>query len=89
METRVETNLVQNPKIPVSFGETGDLEHQLTFKCVLRPGDTDRLIQMFKERIQYGNPIILAIYSPQSRFDLQMVPVEDTKASKAKEPATA
>jgi len=82
MKTIVETNMVQNPKISVSFSDTGDLEHQLTFKCVLKPGDTDRLIQMFKERVKYGIPITLAVSSPQSRMDLKVTAVEDTKPSK-------
>lgn len=84
MEARIETEIVQNPKISVSFGETGDLEHQLTFKCLLKPGDTDRLIHMFKERVQYGTPIILAVYSPQARLDMKFTAIEYKNESKSR-----
>jgi hypothetical protein len=58
----------------VKFGEMGDITHLLTFDVVLDPGDLERTLMLFKQRI----PINLTISSPQSKMDLKINLISDT-----------
>jgi hypothetical protein len=58
----------------VKFAEMGDITHLLTFDVVLDPGDLERTLMLFKQRI----PINLTISSPQSKIDLKINLISDT-----------
>ena len=58
----------------VKFGEMGDLSHILTFDVLLDPGDLERVLIPFKQRI----PVTLMISSPQSKMDLKGNLISDT-----------
>jgi hypothetical protein len=58
----------------VKFGEMGDITYLLTFDIVLDPGDLERILMLFKQRI----PIHLTISSPQSKMDLHVSLISDT-----------
>ena len=70
MKAEVVINNVQKPTLSVKFDDTGNLMHKLGLDCVLLPGDMERVIQMFKERVKYGIPIVVTFSSPQAKMDL-------------------
>jgi len=75
METEIKVKHVNGLKdARVKFGEMGDITYLLTFDVVLDPGDLERTLMLFKQRI----PINLTISSPQSKMDLKINLIPDT-----------
>ena len=75
MQTEIKVKHVNGLKdARVKFGEMGDITYLLTFDVVLDPGDLERTLMLFKQRI----PITLTISSPQSKMDLKINLISDT-----------
>jgi len=75
MQTEVKVKHVNGLKdARAKFGEMGDITYLLTFDVVLDPGDLERTLMLFKQRI----PINLTISSPQSKMDLKINLISDT-----------
>lgn len=55
------------------ISEVGDLSHELTFDVLLAPGDLERVLMLFKQRI----PVTIEVSSPQSRMDLKVALIQD------------
>jgi len=59
------------------FSDVGDLSHELTFDVLLAPGDLERLLMLFQQRI----PVSMEISSSQSRMDFQVVMITEPKSN--------
>jgi len=64
-------NDLKSAKAKIS--ETGDISHEIAFDVLLAPGDFERLLLMFKQRI----PVEIEISSPQSKMDLKFELITD------------
>lgn len=74
METKIQVKHVNGLKsAKAKISEVGDLSHELTFDVLLAPGDLERILMLFKQRI----PIQIEISSPQSRMDLKVTLISD------------
>lgn len=74
METKVQIKHVNDLKsAKAKFSDTGDLSYELAFDVLLDPGDLERILMLFKQRI----PIHLEVSSPQSRMDLKVNLIQD------------
>jgi len=74
MESRIlikHVNGLKSAKAKIS--DMGDLSHELTFDILLDPGDLERILMLFKQRI----PVTIEVWSPQSRMDLRTTLVQD------------
>lgn len=88
METRItikHVNGLRTAKAKIS--EVGDLSHELTFDVLLAPGDLERVLILFKQRI----PVTIEVSSAQSRMDLKVALVQDFEdpEKSAVDPTTA
>lgn len=66
MEVKIEikhVNGLANPKVKI---EEGRVDYTLPFEVQLPPGDFDRIVNLFRQRI----PVQLTISSPQAKMDL-------------------
>lgn len=76
MEARITIKHVNGLKTAkAKISDVGDLSHELTFDVLLDPGDLERVLMLFKQRI----PITIEVWSPQSRMDLRTTLVQDTE----------
>ena len=81
MKTNIRIQHVNSLKsAKAKFSDMGDLSHELAFDVLLSPGDLERVLMLFKQRI----PVHIEISSPQSRMDLRVNLIQDTE-----EPATS
>lgn len=75
MQTEIKVKHINGLKdARIKFGEMGDLSYLLTFDVLLDPGDLERILILFKQRI----PVNLSISSPQSKMDLKISLISDT-----------
>lgn len=74
MEARITIKHVNGLKTAkAKISDMGDLSHELTFDVLLDPGDLERVLMLFKQRI----PVTIEVWSPQSRMDLRTTLVQD------------
>jgi len=80
MESRIKIKHVNSLKsAKAKISDMGDLSHELTFDVLLDPGDMERLLMLFKQRI----PTYIEVWSPQSRMDLKVSLIQDRQESEA------
>lgn len=73
MEVKIDikhVNGLKNPKVVI---EEGRIDYTLPFEVQLSPGDFERIIQLFRQRV----PVMLTISSPQAKMDLFVETVHD------------
>lgn len=76
METKIQVKHVNGLKSArAKISDMGDLSHELLFDVLLAPGDLERILNLFRQRI----PITIEIASPQSRMDLKVSLIQDVE----------
>ena len=76
MEQIIEVKHINGlKKAEVKLDDTGNISHIIGIDCKLDPGDFERLVIMFKQRL----PVYMTLRCPQSKMDLFVQIIQDSK----------